>query len=141
MKGYATWISFKGPNYVMRYKLRDNAAKGKFYEYKLYGEFKPTSIRATGNGFVTNKINTPTDLSDTILIQYKVAKTSSDSLVNEIKDAVLEHLDTLGITADSIVTIGSDRAKIKATKDNVSKVKAIVDVHITAAHGVIIAII
>ena len=69
MKGYATWIGFEGPNYVMRYKLRDNTAKGKFYQWKLFGKFKATSIRATGNGFVTNKIDTPTDLLDTILIQ------------------------------------------------------------------------
>ena len=39
MKGYATWIGFEGTNYVMCYKLRDNAAQGKFYQWIMYVEF------------------------------------------------------------------------------------------------------
>ena len=91
MKGYATWISFEGTKYVMRYKLRDNAAKGKFYQWITYSEFKPSFIRASGNGLVTNKIETPHDLPDTVLIQYKEPKASSESLATDIKTSVLEH--------------------------------------------------
>ena len=141
IKGYATWIGFEGSNYVMRYKHRDNAAKGMFYQWTTYNEFKLCSIRATGNGFVTKKIDTPLDLPDTVLVQYKEAKSFSETLVNRIKEAVLAHLENIGITTDSIVAMGSYSAIIKTTQDKASKVKAIVDVHITAAQGATITII
>ena len=92
MKGYATWIGSEGSNYVMWYKLRDNAAKEMFYQWTMYSIFKPTSIRAIWNGFVTKKIDTPLDLPDTVFIQYKEANSSSETLINGIKDAVLVHL-------------------------------------------------
>merc|ERR1711884_192676 len=78
MKGYATWIGFEGTKYVICYKLRDNAAKGEFYKWIWYDEFNPSSIRASGDGFVTNKIETPRDLPDIVLIQYKEPKASSE---------------------------------------------------------------
>ena len=65
------------------------------------------------------KIDTPHDLPNTILIQYKEARTSSETLANEIKAAVLEHL----------------------TEEKAARVKVIVDVHITSAQGATITII
>ena len=141
MKGYATWIGFEGPKYVMHYKLRDNAAQGKFYQWISYGEFKPKSIRASGDGFVTNKKTTPLDNPDTVLIQYKEPKPSSDALVTEIKTLVLDHLKELGITAQSIAAIDSRGAKITTTQDIVSRVKSVVETYITPAQGATITII
>ena len=90
---------------------------------------------------MTKKIDTPLDLPDTILIQYKEARTSSETLANEIKEAVLVHLTEIGITAESIVAMDSDSAMIKTTEDKAPRVKAIIDMHITTAHGATITII
>ena len=141
MKGYATWIGFKGTKYIMRYKKRDNAATGTFYQWITYNKFKPSSIRAYGDGFVTNKIETPADLPGTVLIQYKEPKTSSESLATVIKTAVLEPLKELGITGDSIVAMDRESAMIKTTQEKAARVKAIVDTHITHAQGATITII
>ena len=125
----------------MRYKLWDNAAKGEFYDWAVFGDFKPSSIRASGDGFVTDKKATPLDNPDTVLIQYKEPKPSSEALVSEIKTSVLEHLTALGITEQSIAAMDSSGAKIITTQDNVKKVKVIVETHITQAQGATITII
>ncbi len=77
------------------------------------------SIRALGDGLVTRKIDTPRDLPDTILIQYKEARTSSVTLANEFKAAVLRHL----------------------TEEKAVGIKVIGDVYITLAQGATITII
>ena len=90
---------------------------------------------------MTNKIETPADLPDTVLIQYKEPKTSSESLATVIKTAVLEPLKDLGITGDSIVAMDRESAMIKTTQEKAARVKAIVDTHITHAQGATITVI
>ncbi len=141
IKGYSTWVGFEGTKYVMQYKLRDNAAQGKFYDWITFDEFKLSSIRAAGDDFVTKKVSTSIDLPDTILIQYKEAKISNEALATEIKAAVAEHLKELGITEDSVVAVSSDSAMIKTTEKNAAKAKAMIEVHITTAQGATITII
>ena len=125
----------------MRYKKRDNAAKGEFYNWMTYNDFKPSSIRASGDGFVQDKKAIPPDHPDTVLIQYKDPKPSSEALGSEIKTSVLEHLKDLGITDKFIVAVDSSSAKILSTQDNVGKVKATVETFITPAQGATITII
>ena len=141
IKGFATWVGFEGTHYIMRYKKKDNAAKGEYYEWTVFDDFKPSSIRASGDGFVTNKKTTPLDNPDTVLIQYKEPKPSSDALVTEIKTLVLDHLKELGVTAQSIAAIDSRGAKITTSQDNVSRVKSVVETYITPAQGATITII
>ena len=125
----------------MRYKLRDNAAKGEFYNWTTYSELKPSSIRASGDCFVTDKKVTPPDHPDTVLIQYKESKPSSEALASEIKTSVLEHLKDLGITDMFIAAVDSSSAKILSSQGNVDKVKTIVETYITPSQGATITII
>ena len=141
VKGYTTWTGFEGTKYVMRYKLRDNPALGKYYNWITFDEFRPSSIRATGDGFVTKKESTPVDCPDTILIQYKDARPSNESLATEIKTAIADTLKNLSIPEDSIVAVGPDCAMIKTTVDQATKAKAMIGVHINSAHGATITII
>merc|ERR1712082_43102 len=106
----------------MRYKLRDNAVLGKYYDWITFDELKPSSIRATGDGFVTKKESTPINLPDTVLNQYKEAKSSNEALATEIKAAVAEHLKELGISEDSVVTVSPDSAM--TTENKAAKAKA-----------------
>ena len=141
VKGYTTWTGFEGTKYVMRYKLRDNPALGKYYNWITFDEFRPSSIRATGDGFVTKKESTPVDCPDTVLIQYKEAKPSNEALAAEIKAAVAEILKDLSIPEDSVVAVSPDSAMIKTTEDKAAKAKAMIEVHITSAQGATITII
>ena len=125
----------------MRYKLRDNAAKGEFYKWISYDEFKPSSIGASGDGFVTNKIDTPVDSLDTVLIQYKEPKASSESLASELKTAVLEHLKEIAITEKSISSVDHSSAMIKTDEKNADKVKLIAETYISKSQGATITII
>ena len=90
---------------------------------------------------MTDKKATPLDNPDTVLIQYKEPKPSSDALVTEIKTLVLEHLTNLGITEQSIAAMDSRGAKITTSQDNVDKVKQVVETYITPAQGATITII
>ncbi len=125
----------------MRYKLRDNPALGKYYNWITYDEFRPSSIRATGDGFVTKKESTPVDCPDTILIQYKEARPSNEALATEFKTSIAEILKNLSIPEDSIVAVSHDSAMIRTTEGKAAKAKAMIEVHITLAQGATITII
>ena len=100
-----------------------------------------SSIRASGDGFVTNKMDTPLDLPDKVLIQYKEPKTSSESLASDIKTSVLEHLKDLGITEKSIAAMDPSSGKIKTSQDKAERVKAIVETYISSSQVATITII
>ena len=116
----------------------DNPQKGEYYNWHTEDSFTPVSVRATDYGLVTNKVDTPTDALDSVLIELKTPKASNDVLETEIKDLLKNMLDNPSVT----LSIMNERsALIQANINLVSQVKKICDESSLPNQGATIIII
>jgi predicted transcriptional regulator len=133
-----TRIEFEGINYVTSYKKKDNGANNEYYNWYEEERFTPTSIRVKGNGLETNRIETPADVLDSVMIELKTAKVSVADLEACIKTLLDGQLD--GITIELNVQ-NTRTALIKASSEHVGTVKKLCDDSILVTQGATIMII
>ena len=133
-----TRIEFEGIQYVTRYKKKDKGATNEYYNWIEEDRFTPTSVRVQGNGLETNKMDTPADALDSVLIELKNPKASIAELEANIKlllEGKLENIKT------ELNVPNPRTAMIKTSIDHVGAVKKICDDSILPSQGATILII
>ena len=137
-KGFVSKIEFEGIDYVTSYKKKDNGANNEYYNWFEEDRFTPTSIRVKGNGLETNRIATPADVLDSVLIELKTAKASIEELEACIKTLLDGQLD--GITIELNVQ-NTSTALIKSSSEHIGAVNKLCDNSILVSQGATIVII
>ena len=137
-KGYVTRIEFEGIEYVTRYKKKDNGATNEYYNWIDEDRFTPTSVRVQGNGLETNRMDTPADAYDSVLIELKTPKVSIADLEADIKLLLNGQLDDKKVELN---VPNPHTALIKTSTDHVGIVKKLCDDSILPSQEATILII